>query len=289
MNVKNLTEQSQKDLEVVGMMLSPAEIAKSTVAIGKNKAALSAAKILILGILAGMFISLAGLGANTVSCTIENASVAKLMGACVFPCGLAMVVVAGAELFTGNNLMIVSLLEKEITMVQMLRNWVIAYLGNLIGAFLVAAIACYGGQYDLFGGALAATTIKVASNKVALDFGKAILLGILCNFLVCTAVWMSFGAKTISGKFLIVYMPIMLFVLAGFEHSIADMYYIAAGLFAKVCYPDVAAEIANAANLNLLTMFTGNLIPVTIGNIIGGAFMIGLPYWFVYLKKDKNA
>lgn len=278
-------ETTKSTVGIGNGMLTPAEIAKSTVGIGKTKAAMPGMKIFLLGILAGMFISLAGLGANTVSCTVENASIAKLLGACVFPGGLAMVVVAGGELFTGNTLMIMAALEKEIRVLHMLRNWVIAYFGNLVGAVLVAAMACYGGQYNLFGGALAATTIQVASNKVALDFGKAVLLGILCNFLVCIAVWMSFGAKTLSGKLLMVYMPVMLFVLSGFEHSIADMYYIAAGLFAKISYPDVAAEIAGAANLNIATMFTRNLIPVTIGNIIGGSGLVGCIYWSVYLRK----
>ena len=266
-------------------MFSPKEVAQNVIGIGKAKATNKPAKLFLLGILAGMFIALAAVGANTASSVVENASIAKLIAACVFPVGLAMVLLAGSELFTGNNLIIVSVLEKEVTVGQMLKNWVCVYLGNFVGSLLIAALINYSGQLDLFGGALAVTTIKAAATKASLKFGKAILLGILCNFLVCIAVWISFAAKTVGGKMAGLFMPIMLFVLAGFEHSVANMYYVPAGLFAAGLYPDAAASVANIANLTWGNFFLNNLIPVTIGNIIGGVGLVGCMYWAIYLKK----
>jgi len=270
-------------------MFTPKEVAQNVIGIGKAKATNAPAKLFLLGILAGMFIALAAVGANTASSVIENASAAKLIGACVFPVGLAMVLIAGSELFTGNNLIIVAVLEKEVTLAQMLKNWLFVYIGNFVGALLIAVLVNYSGQLDLFGGALAATTIKAAATKASLNFGKAILLGILCNFLVCIAVWMSFAAKTVGGKIAGLFLPIMLFVLAGFEHSVANMYYVPSGLFAAGLYPDAAAGVANIANLTWGNFFINNLIPVTIGNIIGGVGLVGCMYWAIYLKKPAAA
>lgn len=271
-------------------MFSPAEVAANFIGIGKNKASLSISKMLLLGFLAGMFIALAGVGCNTISCSIQTASVAKFVGAAVFPCGLAMVLLAGSELFTGNNLMIISVLEKQITVAQMLRNWVFVYIGNFAGAAFIGAMVNLGGQLDLFGGALAVATIKVAAAKCSLDIGKAVILGILCNFLVCIAVWISFAAKTVGGKFAGLFMPIMLFVGCGYEHSIANMYYLTSGLFAALnpeYYAAASESVANIGNLTWGNAFIHNLIPVTIGNIIGGMVLVGMTYWFIYVK-GKN-
>ncbi len=264
-------------------MFSPAEVANNVIGIGKAKAGNKPYKLFLLGILAGMFIALAAVGANTAGCTIENASVSKLVGACIFPVGLLMVLVAGSELFTGNNLIIVSVLTGDVKWTAMLKNWGIVYLGNFVGSILIALIACYSGQFGLFGGALAATTIKVATGKATLTFGQAILKGIACNFLVCIAVWMSFAAKSVGGKLAAVYLPIMLFVLAGFEHSVANMYYVPAGLFAA------SATGTAAEGLTWGNFFINNLIPVTIGNIIGGALLVGVMYWAIYLADAKKA
>ena len=269
-------------------MFAPNEVAKNVIGIGKKKATTSSIRLLLLGVLAGMFIALAAVGANTASAVIENASAAKLIGACVFPVGLAMVLIAGSELFTGNNLIIVSVLEKETKLSQMLRNWVLVYIGNFIGSLLIALIINGSGQLDLFGGAVAVTTIKVAASKASLAFGKAVLLGIACNFLVCIAVWISFAAKTVAGKIVGLFMPIMLFVLCGFEHSVANMYYVPSGLFAMGAYPEAAAGIANIGNLTWGNFFVNNLIPVTLGNIIGGMVLVGMMYWFIYLRKSKK-
>jgi len=271
-------------------MNAPNEIAANYVAIGKKKAYTSSPKLLLLGFLAGMFIALAAVGANTASCMIENAGVAKLVGALLFPAGLAMVLIAGSELFTGNNLIVISVLEKEASVGAMLRNWVLVYIGNFIGALFVAYLVNAGNQLGLFGNQLAAATIKTAVTKASLPFGNAFILGIMCNFLVCIAVWMSFAAKTVSGKILGLYFPIMLFVLCGFEHCVANMYYVPAGLFAlgNESYVAMAVEKGvEMANLTWGNFFINNLIPVTLGNIVGGAGLVGGVYWAIYLKKQK--
>ena len=272
-------------------MFTPNEVAQNVIGIGKKKASTASGKLFCLGILAGMFIALAAVGANTASSVIENASVAKLIAACVFPTGLIMVLCAGSELFTGNCLIIVSVLERETKVLQMLRNWVMVYLGNFVGSVAVAWCINAAGQLDLFSGALALTTMKTAATKASLAFGKAVLLGIFCNFLVCIAVWISFAAKTIAGKVIGLFMPIMVFVLSGFEHSVANMYYVPAGLFAlsNPAYAEQAAEIANIGSLTWGNFFVNNLLPVTIGNIIGGMVLVGMAYWYIYLKKDRKA
>lgn len=262
-------------------MNSPQEIAEVYSNAGLAKTKMPFLKTFILAIFAGMFIALAGVGAAVASASIQTASVAKLVGACVFPAGLAMVLVAGSELFTGNNLIIIPVLEGKATVGGMLRNWVIVYIGNFVGSLIVAALCTWGNVYALFGGALAQGIVNTANAKVSMQFGEAMIKGILCNFLVCIAVWMSFGAKTVGGKIAAVFFPIMVFVVSGFEHSVANMYYISAGLFttARGAY-GVTSDV-----LNWGVFFTKNLIPVTLGNLIGGCVFTGAGYWTAYLRK----
>ena len=273
-------------------MNSPKEVAQNYIATGVAKTKLPASKMLALGILAGMFIALAGVGATIASVTIESPSLAKLIGAAVFPTGLAMVLIAGSELFTGNCLLIIPVLQKEAQVSGMLKNWVLVYIGNLIGALIVSALAVYGGTFTLFSNAAAAAVLKTAVGKVGMSFSDALLRGILCNFLVCIAVWMTFAAKDIVGKVAAMYLPIMLFVLAGFEHSIANMFYIPAGIMASK-YPSVyasAIDTVDPSNINKLTvgnMISKNIIPVTLGNIIGGVCLVGAAYWFIYLREPS--
>ena len=270
-------------------MFTPAEVAKNVIGIGKNKAALPAGRMLMLSIMAGIFIALAAVGSNTISCTVESGSIAKILSGLVFPTGLTMVLLAGSELFTGNCLMVIPLIEREIKLKAMLRNWIIVYIGNFIGALLVTVLVYYGGQLDLFAGALAVNTIKVAAGKTSLTFVKGFCLGILCNFLVCIAVLISFAATTVAGKIVGLFLPIMLFILCGFEHSVANMYYGMAGLLANTneVYHAAAAEtVSNIGNLTAGNFFIGNLLPVTLGNIVGGSVLVGCVYWFSYLKKD---
>lgn len=271
-------------------MNSPKEIAQNYVQIGIGKVNLPISKMLMLGILAGMFIALAGVGATVASVTINNAAIAKLVSALVFPAGLTMVLLAGSELFTGNSLLIIPLMQKEITVGQMLKNWVFVYIGNFIGSVIVALLVVYGHTYSLFGNAVAASVINTAVAKVSLTFGDAILRAILCNFLVCIAVWISFAAKDVVGKIAGLFFPILLFVVSGFEHSIANMYYIAAGIFASSNPAYMAAAGAgDFSNLTWGGMFLNNLIPVTLGNLIGGVCLVGLGYWFIYLKGTNSA
>ena len=273
-------------------MNSPAEVAKNYVAIGKGKVNLPLPKMFILGILAGMFIAMAGVAASTASASITTASVAKLVSGLVFPGGLAMVLLAGSELFTGNNLIIIPLMEREVSVGGMLKNWIVVYLGNLVGSVLVSAICVYGNQVGLYSGALAVADMSTAISKCSMSFGEAFLKGIACNFLVCIAVWISFAAKDVAGKIIGLFFPIMLFVVSGYEHSVANMYYISVGILANgvESFASLAADAGlKVEALTWGNMFIKNLLPVTLGNIVGGAGLVGLPYWFVYVRNSKKA
>ena len=254
-------------------MLSPAEIAKSAVTIGEGKGKLSTLKMLLLGMFAGAFIALAGVGA-----TFGNVYVGKLAGACIFPAGLLMVVVAGSELFTGNNLMVCALFSRKIGLKQLLKNWSLVFIGNFIGAMFITLAVVFSGVFD----PVADVVVSTALNKVGLEFGEALLRGILCNFLVCIAVWMAFGSSSLGGKAAAVFFPVMLFVLCGFEHSVANMFYIPAGIF------EAAKNNVVIEGLNFGTMLVNNLLPVTLGNIIGGAGLVGGGYFLAYLREAKQ-
>ncbi len=269
-------------------LFSPAEIAKNYITTGQNKANMPFAKMFVLAIMAGVFIGLGGVACTVSGVSIPFPSVGKLIGAMLFPGGLTMVLLAGGELFTGNCLLSIPLLEKKITVGQMIRNWIVVYLGNLVGGLLVAAGMVYSHTLSLFGNGYAVSAISTAASKATLSFGDALIRGIFCNFLVCLAVWISFAAKDVAGKIIGLFFPVMIFVLAGFEHSVANMYFIPAGLLGKGI--DVYAQAAVDAGVELSGLtwsgfFVTNLIPVTIGNIIGGAICVGWVYWFCFLKK----
>jgi formate/nitrite transporter len=270
-------------------MNSPAEAASLYVQAGKEKVSKSIGRMFVLAMLAGAFIAFGALASTTATVSIPLESVAKLVSACVFPGGLAMVLCTGSELFTGNTLLVIPLLEREVTIKQVLRNWVVVYLGNLAGSLMVAAISVFGHQAGLFGNGVAVSMISTAVAKVNMPFADAILKGVACNFLVCIAVWIGgFIAKSVCGRIVGLFFPIMIFVLSGFEHSVANMYYIAAGLFAQTIpeYTVAATESGvSVSGLNWITFLTRNLIPVTAGNIIGGAVCVGCVFWYVYLKK----
>ena len=271
-------------------LFTPAEVAKNYIATGKNKAAMPALNLFLLGVLAGAFIALAGVGASTASAMVDNPSLAKLISGLVFPGGLIMVLLAGSELFTGNCLMVIPLLEREIRVTGLLRNWVIVYLGNLAGSLMVSAVCVYGGQTGLFSGALAVSELSTAAAKCSMTFGDAFLRGVGCNFLVCIAVWISFAARDVAGKIVGLYFPILLFVVAGFEHSVANMYYISVGLLARGNAACAAAASQAGLDLSALTwgnFFGANLLPVTLGNIVGGC-AVGVLYWACYLRKRKD-
>ena len=259
-------------------MHSPLEIARNFVEIGIHKVKLSAWKMLILGIFAGGFIGFAGIAATTAGATVENPSLSRLLSAIVFPAGMAMVLVAGSELFTGNNLIIISVLEKKTKIMDMLKNWFFVFLGNFIGAAGVAVLVVFGHTPDLFGNRLAEKVVSSAVVRVEQTFPEAFIRGLLCNVLVCIAVWAAFAAKKVSGKLMMSFWPVMVFVLCGFEHSIADIYFCVAGILASSEY-GITAE-----GLTWGSFLLKNLLPVTLGNILGGAGIVGVGYWLVYLR-----
>lgn len=258
-------------------MHSPLEVAKNYVEIGVHKVKLSAFKMIILGIFAGMYVAFAGTAAQTAAATIANPSVGRLVSACVFPAGLAMVLIAGSELFTGNNLIIISVLEKKVTVLQMLKNWFFVFLGNSLGASLVGVAVVYSGIPALFEGQQAERMVSVAMLRVNQTFSEAFLRGVLCNILVCIAVWAAFASKRVSGKLMMSFWPIMVFVLCGFEHCVADIYYGVSGILTAARFDIVAP------GLEFGRFFTNCILPVTLGNIVGGAGIVGVGYWAMYL------
>ena len=250
------------------MMLTPAEICESFLGIGERKAKLPAGRMLVLAVLAGAFIALAGAASTWASMEVANLSLRRLIAGCVFPAGLAMVVLTGAELFTGNCLMSIALLEKRITLGGMLRNWCIVYFGNFIGAAAVAAMAVWGGVFAGKESFLIAT----AQGKV-MAFEQGVLRGILCNVLVCLGVLMAAAATDAGGKVIALFFPVAAFIMAGYEHSVANMYYLTAGILA-------------GGELSLADVILGNLVPVTIGNIIGGSVCLGAAFWYAWRKTN---
>lgn len=271
---------------------SPPEIAKNYIAMGTAKARQPSLRLFLLALLAGAFIAMGGIASTTAAATIATPSLAKLIGACVFPGGLIMVLLAGSELFTGSSLLVIPLLEKQISLGEMMKNWSIVYLGNLIGGCLIAAGVVFSHQPSLFDNAVAAAMFATAAGKCSLTFSDALIRGILCNFLVCIAVWISFAAKDVAGKITGVFFPIMIFVLCGFEHSIANMYFISAGIFAQSVPAYLEAAAAAGVNTGAVTataFFLDNLLPVTLGNIIGGAICVGCVYWYSFLHSMRQS
>lgn len=271
--------------------MKPNDILNTTIESGVNKANSSFGKLAILGILAGAYIALAGAGANMAAFNLLGSAatfgLGKLVSGVIFPIGLMMVMLCGAELFTGNCLMLTSVVDKKIKISGMLRNWVIVYIANLIGGVLIAWMVTKGGMLNAGDSMLGAMTVKIAVGKVNMSFLVCIIMGILCNWLVCLAVWMATGADSTIGKIGSIFFPICLFVVSGFEHSVANMYYIPAGLFAKANETFVALSGVSSealSNLNWGSFFVDNLLPVTIGNIIGGAVFVGLAYYLAYKK-----
>jgi formate/nitrite transporter len=254
--------------------LNPTEIIQSYAEAGQKKTERSVGRMFLLAVLAGLFIALGGAVTNTAAHSIGNVSVARLISGLLFPFGLGMVMLLGAELFTGNCMIPVSVLEHKTTAGKMLRNWGVVYLGNFAGALLLAVCCVYFGQLDYSAGGLAVYTIRVAAGKCALPFFSGVVLGFLCNVLVCGGVLCSLSAKDTAGRILGAYIPVAFFVICGFEHCIANMYYIPAGLFAASVpeYARLAAEAGvDTAMLTWGGFFLRNLLPVTVGNILGGA------------------
>ncbi|MBN1297462.1 formate/nitrite transporter family protein [bacterium] len=263
--------------------LAPVDLSKTLVTVGEKKAALTISKMLILGVLAGVFIGFAAHLATTISTgTCEWLGLKKFLTGAVFSCGLMLVIIPGSELWTGNNLMTVALMEKRISLTAMLRNWIPVYIGNLIGSIFLAWIIAQ--MSGLTNGVVGTTAIGIAGGKCILTPTEMVFRGIGCNWLVCLAVMMALAAQDISGKVWGIFFPIMAFVASGFEHCVANMYFIPAGLFSKGFA--AAAEKASPAHMEALTVagFMKNLTFVTIGNLIGGAIFTGVVYWWVFVR-----
>lgn len=273
--------------------LIPSEICNEMQEISVKKAGNSLLNLFLLGILGGVFIAFAAEGSNMAIHKLSGSDygLGKALAGVIFATGLMLVIVAGAELFTGNTLMIIGLASKKISFFYMIKNWLVVYTGNFVGSVMIAWMMSNSGLFNASAGVMGGFTIKLAAYKVGLTFTQAIILGILCNWLVCLAVWMAAGAKDMTGKLLAIFFPISLFITSGFEHSVANMYYIPAGIFAKANASWVAQSgisVEKLLHLNWGTFLTANLIPVTIGNIIGGSILVGGIYWFVYKRSEKE-
>ena len=275
--------------------LLPAEMARRAEYLGVRKAETPSFIVFSLAILAGAFIALGAIFATTITAGTSAAwpyGMTRFFAGLVFCLGLILVVVGGAELFTGNNLIVMAWAGGKVATIALLRNWVIVYTGNFVGSIGTAILLFFSRQYRFGSGAVGQTALSIASGKVNLDFIQAIALGILCNALVCLAVWMTFSARSTMDKIAAIIFPISGFVAAGFEHSVANMYFIPIGLFIKNFDPQFTTQIIEVTGLNLDSLtwgsfFLNNLLPVTIGNIIGGAVLVAAVYWSIYLRKAQ--
>lgn len=272
--------------------LSPKEIADKWVETGANKCRFPVSKMFVLAVLAGAYIAFgAQLFLLVGSDTTMGFGFSKFLSASVFTVGLMLVVIGGAELFTGNNLIIISVLQKKASWGDLLKNWLVVYIGNFVGALIVALFLFWAGTWSLNSNLVGANALKVAASKTSFTFVQAFFRGILCNWLVCLAVWLATASKDVVGKLFGIYFPIMAFVASGFEHSVANMFFIPYGMLLKNIPAVITATgktVSSFANVNVGTLFTKNLIPVTLGNIVGGAIFVGFIYWYVYLSNVKS-
>jgi formate/nitrite transporter len=266
---------------------SPAEIARMVETRGATKAAVPAVTTLVLGVVAGAFIALGAVLATVVSTgSTLGSGPTRLLAGAAFSLGLILVIVGGAELFTGNNLLMMSWVSRQITLASLLRNWLFVYVGNAVGAVSVALLVFAADWWNLADYSIGATAMSIAAGKSGLTFEVAFMRGILANALVCLAVWLATAGRTVADKVLAILFPITAFVAAGFEHSIANMYFIPVGLLLSG-QPEVVAAAnlspAALASLDWSGMLT-NIAAATLGNIVGGAGLVGVVYWFVYLR-----
>jgi formate/nitrite transporter len=286
--------------------LLPAEMAARAEILGVRKAEMPILKMFMLAVLAGAFIALGAIFATTIGAgamavtgpdgeIVLNTGlpfgVTRLLMGLVFSLGLILVVVGGAELFTGNNLIVMAWANGKVTGSSLLRNWVIVYLGNFIGSIGTVILMFLTRQYTFGANSIGITALRIGVAKVDLGMVQAIALGILCNALVCLAVWLTYSARSTMDKILAIIFPITAFVAAGFEHSIANMYFVPYALFVKDFDPGfvttVADKVPGLERLTWPAFLVNNLIPVTLGNIIGGAVLVAAVYWAIYLRPEK--
>jgi formate/nitrite transporter len=270
--------------------LMPSEMASQAESVGVAKTKMPVSKTLVLATLAGAFIALGAVFFTTVT-TASSMSygVTRLLGGISFSLGLVLVIVGGAELFTGNNLIIMAWANKKVNTVQVLKNWGLVYLGNSLGAMFIVFLLLMARQYLSASGMVGMNILNIAKVKCELQFTQAIASGILCNILVCLAVWLCFSSRSISGKIISIVFPITAFVTCGFEHCIANMYFVPMAILVHGQHDATMLALIERSGVNYdsvtwLNYLLNNLLPVTLGNIIGGAFLVGLVYWFVYLR-----
>lgn len=267
----------------------PPEMARRAEAVGEAKAALPAVAMFALGVLAGAFIAMGAAFATTVTAGTSGLAygVVRLLAGVAFSLGLILVIVGGAELFTGNTLMIMAWAGRRISTARMLRNWVIVYAGNMVGAAAAVLLMVWAKQYTFGNGAVGVQALTIGAAKTDLGFGQAVALGILCNALVCIAVWLCFSARTTADRILAIVPPIAAFVASGFEHSVANMYFIPVALLIKRdhAWVNSMSDVPDLHTLTWNNYLVDNLLPVTIGNLIGGTLLVGAVYWFIYLRQ----
>ena len=271
---------------------TPAQVFKADMKAGEGKVQLPLLKCILLGLMAGAFIAFGGATSSAAIHNISNQGVAKALAGTIFPVGLMMIVFVGGELFTGDCLMLAGVVDKRFSALQLIKTLIIVWLSNMAGAVLIATLVYYSGLLDYTSGALGAFTIKVAYGKCTITPFKAICSGILCNILVCIAVLMATAARDIAGKVWAIFFPICAFVVGGWEHCVANMFYIPAGIIAATndtyvakaeeLYGITAAQISASVNVG---GFISDLIPVTIGNILGGMVFVALPLYVIHKKK----
>lgn len=272
--------------------LLPGEMARRAEYIGERKAEAPTLQLFALALLAGAFIAFGAIFATTITTGASGMlsyGVTKLLAGLVFCLGLILVIIGGAELFTGNNLIVMAWASGKVSTAALLRNWGIVYVGNFVGSLVTVGLVFASRQYTGADGGIGTTALSIANAKVSLGFWQALSLGILCNILVCLAVWLTFSARSTADKIAAIIFPITAFVAAGFEHSVANMYFIPVGLFIKNFDPAFAAS--TGLDLSALTwgsFFVNNLLPVTIGNIIGGSVFVAAIYWMIFLRPAKQ-
>jgi formate transporter len=270
-------------------------MARKAEQVGVAKANLDLPTMFGLSVLAGAFIAMGAVFATTVTTGGGELpyGVTRLLAGLTFSLGLILVVVAGAELFTGNNLIVMAWASRRVSTARLLRNWIIVYAGNFTGAIATAVLLYLGRQYEFGNGAVGLQAVSIAASKTSLGWGQAFVLGALCNALVCLAVWLCYSARTTADRILAIIPPIAAFVAAGFEHSVANMYFIPYGLLVQSDDDYWAQQqdvtLPTAPDLTWSGFVTANLVPVTLGNIVGGALMVGAIYWLIYLRPRGEA
>jgi formate/nitrite transporter len=275
--------------------LLPPDMAVRAEQVGVKKAQMALTPLLVLAGLAGAFISLGAAFATSVVAASGDAlpyGLRQLLAGTVFSLGLVLVLVGGAELFTGNSMIVMAWASGKVSTRQLLRNWGVVYIGNFAGAIATAVLIFVSGQFAFGQGSVGAAALATAAAKTSLAFVPAVVLGALCNALVCLAVWLTFSARTTTDRVVSIIPPVTAFVAAGFEHSIANMYFIPIGLLIKTGAPasfwtTIGKSASDYPDLTWSHFLLGNLVPVTLGNVLGGGVMVAAVYWFVYLRKSE--